>query len=51
MTPQITKVYTLVIQTTKTFEKDYFWRNIPIIPLTRVIFQLKKKKKSSRVDE
>jgi hypothetical protein len=31
-------------KTTKTFEKDPFWRNIPKIPLSHVIFQLKKKK-------
>jgi hypothetical protein len=29
-------------QTIKTFEKCPFWLNIPIKPLPRVIFQLKK---------
>jgi hypothetical protein len=31
-------------QTTETFEKCSFWRNIPIISLPRAIFQLKNEK-------
>jgi hypothetical protein len=43
--PQTTKACTLAPQTTKTFEKCPFWRNIPTIPLQCVIFQLKNSKK------
>jgi hypothetical protein len=48
MTLQTTKVCTLTPQTTKTFEKVHFWRNIPIIPLPHVIFQLKNNIKNSK---
>jgi hypothetical protein len=43
MTPQTTKACNLAPKTTKTFEKCLFSRNISIIPLSRVIFQLKYK--------
>jgi len=45
MSPQTSETCTLSSQTTKTFEKYPFWRNIPIIPLSLVIFQFKKFKK------
>jgi hypothetical protein len=46
MASQTTNASILAPQTTKTFEKDLFWQNISIIPLSRVIFQLKNKIKS-----
>lgn len=49
MASQIAKACTLVSQITKTFENDQFWRNISIIPLSRVIFQLKKATKLKKI--
>jgi hypothetical protein len=42
MASKTTKAFALTLQTIKTFEKCSFWRNVTIIPLPRVIFQLKK---------
>jgi hypothetical protein len=39
-----TNTWNLAPQTTKTFQTGQFCRNMPIIPLLRVIFQLKKNK-------
>jgi hypothetical protein len=52
LAPQITTHFansplntpTPAYQTTKSFEKSPIWRNISILPLPRVIFQLKTKK-------
>jgi hypothetical protein len=41
LAPQTAKTPTPASATTKTFEKCHIWRNIPILPLQRVIFQLK----------
>jgi hypothetical protein len=41
--PQTTNPWTLAPQTIKKFKKNLFYRNMLIIPLPRVIFQLKKK--------
>jgi predicted RNase H-like nuclease (RuvC/YqgF family) len=48
MALQTIKAYTLASQATKTFEKCFFWRNIPIRSLPRVIFQLKNKIKNEK---
>jgi hypothetical protein len=40
--PLTTNAWTLAPQTTKKFKKCSFYRNIPIILMPRVIFQLKK---------
>jgi hypothetical protein len=44
LVPQIVNTLTPVYQTIKTFEKSSIWQNISILPLSRVIFQLKNNK-------
>jgi hypothetical protein len=41
----------LAPQTNKTFEQCSFWRNIPILPMPSVIFQLKKIKKNKNQNQ
>jgi hypothetical protein len=41
--------WTLAPQTIKKFQKDSFYRNMPIIPLSHVIFQLKIKNKFKNI--
>jgi hypothetical protein len=48
MAPQTTKVCTLTPQTINTLKKVSFWRNISILPLPHVIFQLKNNIKNSK---
>jgi hypothetical protein len=39
--PKLSPFFWMAPQTTKTFEKRSFWQNMPIIPMSRFIFQLK----------